>query len=334
MDKIDKLSKFLEENFPEKAEEIKNTLIELQEVMLSTNLEISESMPDLMLDNKYNKARNFIDKSEDISNYIKNLEDIINLVSSEKEADYKIVSEEKDNKEPKLEINKTPQMQEEAEIFLREENEESILTEDKEENREEEEKVEFKVENDISQEEVIEEINTKEIRKQVEQEENKEESEPDKISAQEISQMFEDEGEAYNNQENNVHYLDENFREKEPSAFYIDEEGKEVESWSDMLVETCKLLKNRDPDKFVAFINDDDFKFISRSYFSYNKDQIKEPEPMQLKNRKIYIETKLSPNVVNKLIQKLVNKYGIDQKSYKIYYKDDNSVSSEGKKIS
>ena len=50
--------------------------------------------------------------------------------------------------------------------------------------------------------------------------------------------------------------------------------------------------------------------------------------------RKIYIETKLSPNVVNKLIQKLVNKYNIDQRDYKIYYQNEKSVSKEDKKIS
>ena len=343
MDKISQLSRFLEENFPERAEEMKETLNELKEVLLSTNLDISESMTDLMLDNEYNKARNYIDKSEDISNYIKKLEDVMELVHIKEESkttqkeneveeevepeeineiNKKEVKQEKEQEKEKIKIN-TKQVYEEkkeskdfdpAELYSQ------SIDEDKKEQTENK-----AVEEEIESQKAI---NSEEE----ETEDTEEKNNTEKMNQEEISQMFKQKEKQY--KEPKIHYLDENFREQEPSAFYIGEQGKEVESWSEMLVETCKMLKNRDPDKFVAFINDDDFKFISRSYFSYNKDQITEPEPMQLKNRKIYIETKLSPNVVNKLIQKLVNSYNIDQRDYKIYYQGHSPMSAEDKKIS
>ena len=342
MDKISQLSRFLEENFPERAEEMKETLNELKEVLLSTNLDISESMTDLMLDNEYNKARNYIDKSEDISNYIKKLEDIMELVhikeqtktTQKEEAEEEVkpekineinkkeVKQEKEQEKEKVKIN-TKQVYEEkkeskdfdpAELYSQ------SIDEDKKD----------QTENEVFEEEIESQTSINNEEEEIEDTEEKNNTE--KMNQEEISQMFKQKEKQY--KEPKIHYLDENFREQEPSAFYIGEQGKEVESWSEMLVETCKMLKNRDPDKFVAFINDDDFKFISRSYFSYNKDQITEPEPMQLKNRKIYIETKLSPNVVNKLIQKLVNSYNIDQRDYKIYYQGHSPMSAEDKKIS
>jgi len=344
--KIDKLSNFLEENFPDKAEEIRGTLNDLKEVMLDTNLEISESMTDLMLDNKYNKARNFIDKSEDISNYIKKLEDIITMV--EVEQNEKKVNEEANSENNKMKEkdevkeNKPDTDIEDTEIYVNDYEEEEVFNKlYQQDTSEPKEQQEINSENETDDlktgELVSEEIengyntNKEEVYNDMEQKDNEEQN---KIKTQEVTKMFEEQDETYTYNENNVHYLDENFREKVPAAFYIGDEGKEVENWSEMLVETCKMLKDKNPDRFVAFINDDDFKFISRSYFSYNKDQITKPEPMQLKNRKIYIETKLSPNVVNKLIQKLVNKYNIDQRDYKIYYQNEKSVSKEDKKIS
>ena len=43
------------------------------------------------------------------------------------------------------------------------------------------------------------------------------------------------------------------------------------------------------------------------------------------KSRKLYIETDLSDNVINKLIQKIVNTYNIGEENFKIYLKEANT---------
>jgi hypothetical protein len=269
MEKINKLSKFLNENFPESLDDMRSSFHLLQEQLEEIDGKIADSMNKLMVNNEYEKAREYLQKSEELSGFILKIENTIELVSN---------NEENDNDE-KLDED----MNEEEEI---KENKEEPIQEDKKE----------KEANKAN--EVIT-INYN----QMKEKENKEDVIEHKI----------------------VHYLSNDLKNRDPLEFYIYDEGSEVENWAEMLVETCKILKDRDENIFLNFIKNGDFKGMNRCYFSFSKEHIKKPVPINLKNRKLYIESDLSDNVINKLIQKLVNTYNIREENFKIYLKEANT---------
>ena len=57
-----------------------------------------------------------------------------------------------------------------------------------------------------------------------------------------------------------AHYLEEDFKFKKPYAFVLNEEGKRVDNWRQMLQETCNILIDINSNKFKVFVKDDDLK--------------------------------------------------------------------------
>lgn len=281
MKKINELSKFLNENFPDSLEDMRSSLHLLQDQLEEIDGKIADSMNKLMGNNEYDRARAYLDKSEELSGFVLKLENIIELVSNNEEE----VHDKKSKEDIKENINA--------------ENEEQEKQEKKEEKVQKEKKVK-----EVSKANEVININYG----QMKEKENKEEEKKEDVLEDKIA-----------------HYLSNDLKNREPLAFYIHDEGSKVENWAEMLVETCKILKERDEDTFVSFIKDDDFKGMSRSYFSFSKEHIKKPVSIDLKNRKLYIETDLSDNVINKLIQKIVNTYNIGEENFKIYLKEANT---------
>jgi len=269
MEKINEFSKFLNENFPESLDDMRSSFHLLQEQLEEIDNKIADSMNKLMSNNEYDKARQYLQKSEELSEFILKIENTIELVSNNEEDD----NDEKLNED----INDKEEIKEKKEESLQEEAKEKEVRKDNE----------------------VITINYKNIKEK----ENKEDVLEDKI----------------------VHYLSNDLKNRVPLAFYIYDEGNKVENWTEMLVETCKILKERDQNTFLSFIKDGDFKGMNRCYFSFSKEHIKKPEPINLQNRKLYIETDLSDNVINKLIQKLVNTYNIGEENFKIYLKEANT---------
>ncbi len=273
MKKINELSKFLNENFPDSLEDIRSSFHLLQEQLEEIDGKIADSMNKLMGNNEYDKAREYLQKSEEFSGFVLKIENIIELVSNNEKNDH----DEKINKHI---------------------NEEEEIKEKKEEPVQEEKK-----EKEISKANEVININNGQMKVKENKEEKKEDFLEDKIA----------------------HYLSNDLKNREPQAFYIYDEGSKVENWAEMLVETCKILKERDKNIFLNFIKDSDFKGMNRCYFSFSKEHIKKPISIELKNRKLYIETDLSDNVINKLIQKLVNTYNIGEENCRIYLKEANT---------
>ncbi|MGM0445535.1 MAG: hypothetical protein ACQEQH_03940 [Bacillota bacterium] len=270
MKKINELSKFLNENFPDSLDDMRSSFHLLQEQLEEIDGKIADSMNKLMGNNEYDKAREYLQKSEELSGFVLKIENIIELVSNNEE-------NEDDEK-----INENI-------------NEEEEIKEKKEEPVQEEKK-------EVSKANEVININYEQM-KEKEKKEEKDDVLEDKIA----------------------HYLSNDLKNREPLAFYIHDEGSKVENWAEMLVETCKILKERDENTFLSFIKDGDFKGMIRSYFSFSKEHIKKPVSIELKNRKLYIETDLSDNVINKLIQKLVNTYNIGEENCRIYLKETNT---------
>lgn len=120
-----------------------------------------------------------------------------------------------------------------------------------------------------------------------------------------------------------VYYLDEDFKHKRPYAFVLDNKGMKIDTWTQLLVETCKILRNKDEQKFKQFVNDDDFKGRKREYFKYDTNGMNEPKVIKMENSDIYVETHFSANDIIKLIRKMLNKFEIGIKNFEIYLKAD-----------
>ncbi len=90
-----------------------------------------------------------------------------------------------------------------------------------------------------------------------------------------------------------------------------------------MLVETCRILKDRNNEKFISFMKDEDFKGARRPYFTFERENISKPKIINIDCKKIFIETDLSINVINKLLHKLVRQYDMNLKKYEIYLEEE-----------
>lgn len=285
MNKIKDLSKFLERNFPEGLNDMKVSLDVLKELLQQTNENIAKSMTELMEENEYDKAREHINKSEDIMEYIEKLDDIIGLID---------IPDDNRNKEKTFESVKDLNIQQEVS------NKDKSQIEEKNNNETTEEKI---LNNDQTQED---EVNRKEKNK-------------DEPNQKDIDNIID--YEEYSLDKKKVHYLDENLKYTQPCAFLLDNKEIKVDSWKEMLVETCRILKDRDSNKFINFINAEYFKGARRPYFSFERKNMSEPKIINVNCKKVFIETDLSINVINKLLHKLVNKYDMDLKQYEIYLK-------------
>ena len=287
MNKFKDLSKFLETNFPDGLNDIRVSLEILRELLQKSNKNIAEAMSELMEQNEFNNAREHIDKSEEIMDYIEKLDEIIGLVTIN------------DNEKPKQEKS----LGSIKEISIKQKETNKVIS--------------HKAELD-KEEPVQEKTNNKDVTK------NKNIKE-EKKSKEKKSQTEKDNIINYDNHsinEKKVHFLDENLKYTQPCVFILGKKEVKVNSWKEMLVETCRILKERDSKKFINFMNDEDFKGARRPYFSFERKNMSEPKIMNINCEKIYIETNLSVNVINKLLHKLVKQYDMDLNQFKIYLKE------------
>lgn len=288
MNKIKDLTKFLERNFPEGLNDMKVSLEILKELLQKTNDNIAKSMSELMKEKEYNTAREHINKSEEIMEYIEKLDDIIGLVTTPDNEDLE--------KEKTLESIK--------DLNIRQEEVNKVNFHEKEVD---------KKKTDKGEKNNKEESTKKEVREK--------DTEKEKASQKDKNNVIN--YDEYSLNKNKVHYLDENLKYTQPCVFILGNKEVKVDSWKEMLVETCRILKDRDSNKFINFMNDEDFKGARRPYFSFERKNMSEPKIININCKKVFIETNLSINVINKLLHKLVRQYDMDLKQCKIYLKEE-----------
>ena len=86
---------------------------------------------------------------------------------------------------------------------------------------------------------------------------------------------------------------------KKPAAFSLYGQKIEVDSWKQMLLQTCALLNRMNPMLFTSLEMD--------------------PDP----DADLYVETHVSARYLKKMISKLLGKYNIPEEEYLIYLKKD-----------
>ena len=108
---------------------------------------------------------------------------------------------------------------------------------------------------------------------------------------------------------------------KKPSAFSLYGQKYAVDSWKQMLLQTCALLNRMNPMLFASFESDPDLTGRKRPYFS--RDGAGLDTPAKIPDADLYVETHVSARYLKKMISNLLGKYGIPGEEYLIYLKKD-----------
>lgn len=117
------------------------------------------------------------------------------------------------------------------------------------------------------------------------------------------------------------HSLYENFTHIRPFGFRINTgELLEVRTWQEMLIKTCDMLIEINPEKFLSFENLKTMNGKKNKYFSIKPEGLRKPEKVA---NKAYIETNMSGNAIRNLIVKILKEYGIKVNNYKVYFRAD-----------
>ena len=108
---------------------------------------------------------------------------------------------------------------------------------------------------------------------------------------------------------------------KKPSAFSLYGQKYAVDSWKQMLLQTCALLNRMNPMLFASLEADPDLQGRKRPYFS--RDGIGLDTPAKIPDADLYVETHVSARYLKKMIINLLGKYEIPEEEYIIYLKKD-----------
>lgn len=108
---------------------------------------------------------------------------------------------------------------------------------------------------------------------------------------------------------------------KKPSAFSLYDQKYAVDSWKEMLLQTCALLNRMNPMLFASLEADPDLQGRKRPYFS--RDGVGLDTPAKIPDADLYVETHVSARYLKKMIANLLGKYSIPEEAYLIYLKKD-----------
>lgn len=108
---------------------------------------------------------------------------------------------------------------------------------------------------------------------------------------------------------------------KKPSAFSLYGQKYPVDSWKQMLLQTCALLNRMNPMLFASLEADPDLQGRKRPYFS--RDGLGLDTPAKIPDADLYVETHVSARYLKKMIANLLGKYDIPEEEYIIYLKKD-----------
>ena len=146
------------------------------------------------------------------------------------------------------------------------------------------------------------------------------------IELQDVDEKIEFKKELPNYEEYRVdntieHTLKEDFTHKRPSAFKIgDNYTSIVNTWQEMMLDTCKYLIKVDEDKFKQIIRKPRLNGRKSDYFSTDKEFMRRPVHIGCG---VYIETNMSANAIRNLTLKLLKEFNIPTNSFKVYLKAD-----------
>jgi hypothetical protein len=118
------------------------------------------------------------------------------------------------------------------------------------------------------------------------------------------------------------HYLEENFTYKRPYGFILGETAyKGLKTWKTLYLLVLDMLQSTDPAKFAALPETE--RFISnrgKPLLSLNEHDLRLGEKL---DSGLYAEINLSANALLKYIKELLEHFGLDPRTMKIYLRED-----------
>ena len=118
------------------------------------------------------------------------------------------------------------------------------------------------------------------------------------------------------------HYLGENFTYKRPYGFMLGEAAyKGLKTWKTLYLLVLNMLQASDPKKFAALPETE--RFISnrgKPLVSSNEHDLRLGEKL---DSGLYAEINLSANSIAKYIKELLEHFGLDPRTMKIYLRED-----------
>ncbi len=140
-------------------------------------------------------------------------------------------------------------------------------------------------------------------------------SERDKSSQEKIDY------DAYRVDETVPYDLSSAITNKKPAAFSLYGQKYVVDSWKEMLLQTCALLNRMNPMLFASLETDPELQGRKRPYFSGDGSGL--DTPAKIPDADLYVETHVSARYLKKMVSKLLGKYEIPREQYLIYLKKD-----------
>lgn len=118
-----------------------------------------------------------------------------------------------------------------------------------------------------------------------------------------------------------IYTLYETFTHKRPFGFKIkDNKIIEANTWQEVLLKTCEVLIEIDPEKFMDFENKESMNGKKNKYFSINSKNV--PRPKKVGNG-IYVNTNQSANSIRNLIIKMLKEYKFKITDFKVFLRAD-----------
>jgi|SRR5690554_1880624 len=122
---------------------------------------------------------------------------------------------------------------------------------------------------------------------------------------------------------NVVHTLFEDFTHTRPYGFDFMGNFYKVRTWREALLKLCVVLSQEDINKVQDFQYNADLNGKRKPYFSDNPSDLRTPIPME--KTTLYFEGKMSANSIRNLIVKVLQQFGYNTASFKIYLRADYS---------
>jgi Uncharacterized conserved protein len=118
---------------------------------------------------------------------------------------------------------------------------------------------------------------------------------------------------------------DHDFTNEKIGAFIFLNERYEVKSWKDFYEKVSRLLYDLDPNIFISFLNDEDFKGKTRVYIASNESELY--KPIQVSDN-LFLESNLSAESILVLIRKLLRKYEFAEEDLYLLLESEESFDS------
>lgn len=113
--------------------------------------------------------------------------------------------------------------------------------------------------------------------------------------------------------------LNDDLRFTKPHLVEINGEKIEVATWKDVLYKTTEFLYNLNPKKFEELTNEKTLTWGEKHNLTRDKDTLRTPK--EVANTGIYVEMRKDATATKQMIAKMLKKFEIDVKNYKLTIK-------------